>query len=497
MRLGSTLRICIPRNRSRGSSRRSAPSGRGAAAGSGAIVARLRRPRHRVARPGRTAARDGVEAVAARTACRAARQPSTSRWSRRCSRATRWTTSSATARWSASPRSSPFSRRGRPSRRRRAARPERWRRVALASAKQCGTARLPAIGDVVTLRPVARIARLFAHRYLLVEPRRAVGAPSRPCASSRGRCRRTRCCWSAPKAAGPKLSATRDRRRRVAAVARPHDPARQHRRLAAAAALLARLGRVDVRRVPTSPSNSRSARPAARARDRKRILAQNTSPSSHTRVALQGPDTRQVQDHRAARQRRLRHRLPRGGHLDRQEGRDQGAAPAEPGLRRAAARAAAPRQRQPSQHRRRSPRRRSRTTSSSSSWSTCRARRSRTSSPRRARSTSPRARLHLPDLQRRRACAPAGRHPSRPAAGQRARHRERHAEGRRLRHVALPRDRRARHDGHRQPAVHGARAVPRQGGVRLRPLLARRDDVSDADRDRCPTTRRRRPISTR
>ena len=50
---------------------------------------------------------------------------------------------------------------------------------------------------------------------------------------------------------------------------------------------------------------------------------------------------------------------------------------------------------------------------------------------------------------------------------ERARRRQRHAEGRRLRHVALSRDRRARHDRDRQPAVHGARAVPRQGGVRV------------------------------
>ena len=78
-----------------------------------------------------------------------------------------------------------------------------------------------------------------------------------------------------------------------------------------------------------------------------------------------------------------------------------------------------------------------------------------------------RARLHLPDLQRRRSRAPAGRAAPRPAAVERARRRQRHAEGRRLRHVALPRDRRARHDRHRQPAVHGARAVPRQGGVRV------------------------------
>ena len=55
-------------------------------------------------------------------------------------------------------------------------------------------------------------------------------------------------------------------------------------------------------------------------------------------------------------------------------------------------------------------------------------------------------------------------------------------EGGRLRHVAVPRDRRARHHGHRQPALHGARAVPGQGRLRLGHLLARRDDVPDADR---------------
>ena len=92
------------------------------------------------------------------------------------------------------------------------------------------------------------------------------------------------------------------------------------------------------------------------------------------------------------------------------------------------------------------------------------------------------ARLHLPDLQRGRSRAPPRRAASRPAAGQRARRRERHAEGRRLRHVALSGDRRARHDGHRQSAVHGAGAVSRQSGLRLRPLFARRHDVSDDDR---------------
>ena len=87
------------------------------------------------------------------------------------------------------------------------------------------------------------------------------------------------------------------------------------------------------------------------------------------------------------------------------------------------------------------------------------ARRARSTST--ARSTSP-ARSATPSITR-----TAGRHPSRPAAGQRARHRERHAEGRGLRDVALSRDRGARHDGDRQPAVHGAGAVPRQGGVRV------------------------------
>ena len=92
------------------------------------------------------------------------------------------------------------------------------------------------------------------------------------------------------------------------------------------------------------------------------------------------------------------------------------------------------------------------------------------------------ARLHLSDLQRRRSRAPR-RHPApRPAAGQHAPLRDGHAQGHRLRHVALPRDRRARHHRHRQPAVHGARTVSWQGCVRQRCLLCRRDDVSDADR---------------
>ena len=62
-------------------------------------------------------------------------------------------------------------------------------------------------------------------------------------------------------------------------------------------------------------------------------------------------DHREVQDSVDDRQRRIRHRLPRGRHLDRQEGRAQGAAQAGRRLRRAAARAAAARQPQPPEHR--------------------------------------------------------------------------------------------------------------------------------------------------
>ena len=76
----------------------------------------------------------------------------------------------------------------------------------------------------------------------------------------------------------------------------------------------------------------------------------------------------------------------------------------------------------------------------------------------------------------------AGSYPPRPATGQHARLRRRRAQGRRLRHVTLPGDRRARHDGHRQPAVHGARAVRRQGGLRLGHLFAGHHDVPDAHR---------------
>ena len=92
------------------------------------------------------------------------------------------------------------------------------------------------------------------------------------------------------------------------------------------------------------------------------------------------------------------------------------------------------------------------------------------------------ARLHLPDLQRLDHAHQQRRHSSRSAAGQRPGDRGRALEGRRLRHVALHRDRGARHDGDRQPAVHGARTVSRQDRVCLGHLLARRDDVPDVDR---------------
>ena len=68
--------------------------------------------------------------------------------------------------------------------------------------------------------------------------------------------------------------------------------------------------------------------------------------------AVSRTDPRQVQNPVPARERRIRHRLPRARHLDRQAGRDQGAAPAEPRLRRSAARAPPARQRVAPEHRR-------------------------------------------------------------------------------------------------------------------------------------------------
>ena len=64
------------------------------------------------------------------------------------------------------------------------------------------------------------------------------------------------------------------------------------------------------------------------------------------------------------------------------------------------------------------------------------------------------------------------------------------AQGDRLRHLAIPGDGRAEH-GHRQPALHGARAVRGPRRVRLGHLLAGRHDVPDGDRHACRTTHRR------
>jgi 16S rRNA (uracil1498-N3)-methyltransferase len=52
--------------------------------------------------------------------------------------------------------------------------PERWRRIALASAKQCGAARLPAIGEVMTFEAWLQHAPVQS-AFILVEPSAAVG----------------------------------------------------------------------------------------------------------------------------------------------------------------------------------------------------------------------------------------------------------------------------------------------------------------------------------
>ena len=177
----------------------------------------------------------------------------------------------------------------------------------------------------------------------------------------------------------------------------------------------------------------------------------------------------------AARQRRLRLCVPGRRHVDRQESRTQGPASAESRLRRAAARAAAAREPQPSEHRH-GPHRgeAGQRLLHRDGIRAGRDARAHHRSRGRARS-EPRARLHVPDLQRDGSRAPAGRHPPRPAPGQRARDRAGHGESGRLRHVAISRDRRPRHDRDRESAVHGARAVSGQGGVRLGHLFARRD----------------------
>ena len=53
-------------------------------------------------------------------------------------------------------------------------------------------------------------------------------------------------------------------------------------------------------------------------------------------------------------------------------------------------------------------------------------------------------------------------------------------EGWRLRHGARDRDCRARHHGHRQPAVHGAGTVRRPRGARVGSVFGGRDGLSDA-----------------
>ena len=145
------------------------------------------------------------------------------------------------------------------------------------------------------------------------------------------------------------------------AVARPDDSAGRRRRAGGGSSAAVRSGtsnggsRGTSSHVATSDADStpdsRSHGPAREPATESVYSPEHFSFLTHDRVAVQGPDTRQVQDHRASRQRWIRYRLSRAGHLDRQEGRDQGAAPSGARLRRAAARAAAARQRQPSQHR--------------------------------------------------------------------------------------------------------------------------------------------------
>ena len=125
--------------------------------------------------------------------CRRASRGRSSRWSRRCSRASAMddvvrdctmvgvaaiqpvVTARTTVKTSS-----------------RCAAPERWRRIALASAKQCGAARLPAIREVMRFDEWLAAAPCPSLPIMLVEP----GAPSAAvtiCASwRRGRCPSTR-----------------------------------------------------------------------------------------------------------------------------------------------------------------------------------------------------------------------------------------------------------------------------------------------------------------
>ena len=117
-RLDSTYPISIPRSASRGS----LPTKRIICV----KVLRLGQARSSACSTvvatngGRAWKRRGATASKCRCSsrCRPGGRPSISRWFRPCSRARRWTTSSATARWLASLRFSPSSPRGLPSRRR-------------------------------------------------------------------------------------------------------------------------------------------------------------------------------------------------------------------------------------------------------------------------------------------------------------------------------------------------------------------------------------------
>ena len=174
-----------------------------------------------------------------------------------------------------------------------------------------------------------------------------------------------------------------------------------------------------------------------------------------------GTDGREVPDPREPRLRRLRHRLPRARHLDRQEGRDQGPAPPDAATRTSCCRSRAC-----------SPPSTTRTSwgssppsawtaRSSSSWSTSRARAWRPSSTGRSPSTCPARSNYAVQILKgvehaheaqilHRDLRPANVLISESGV----------VQGGRLRHVAPPRAL-PRHDRDRQPALHGARGRSR------------------------------------
>ena len=169
--------------------------------------------------------------------------------------------------------------------------PERWRRIALASAKQCGAARLPDIGEVMTLRGLARITRPFP---VCIHSRRTVDGRRRPsrCASWRQRpvpsqrdvdCRPRR-------RLDRRGAGSRNRGRMHAVVARPNDPAGRRRRAGGDSNPVCHAGtsnggsrrQVLARRTRTTDYGPR---PPANPRQ-KAYTPQNTSPSSHTTALL-------------------------------------------------------------------------------------------------------------------------------------------------------------------------------------------------------------------